>query len=162
MALIVETGEGVSGANSYIALADAQSFIDARGLSVTLTEGLLLSAMDPLSAVRFKGAKADKDNPLNWPRKGVVDCEGFDVAENEIPQGVIAAQIWIAYYSEQGIDASASTSTQQIKKEKVDVIEIEYFESAGTASAVSAMTMPNVKNSLQCFITASGGRINRA
>lgn len=151
MALVVETGAGVAGANSYTSLADAQAFIDARGFTVTLTEGSLLRAMDELQAADLSGVKADQSNPLPCPRVGMTDCDGYEIASDTIPAGVIAAQIWLAFYIEQGNDPSA-IATPAIKSETVDVIEVEYAVDTGDTTAVSLMDFPNVKNALRCLI----------
>ena len=160
MALIVETGAGVTGANSYVSLVDAQAFADARGLSVVLTEGLLMLAMDQLNSLRFNGVKSDSDNPLPYPRTGAYDCEYDLIDEDVVPAGIIAAQVWIAVYTAQGSDPSA-VATPQIKFEKVDVLEVEYAVSDGATTGVSIMSMPNVRNALRC-LTTGGRHIDRA
>ena len=160
MALIVETGTVVSGANSYVSLADAQAIIDARGYEVTLTEGLLLRAMDVLDGVRFSGEKTSSTNPLAWPRAGVFDSEGFEIPISSVPNDVVKAQSWIAYYISQGNDPSA-VSTPEIVSETADVIKTEYAVSVGMTTAVSILSLPNVRNALSGLI-AGRGLIDRA
>ncbi|MFM7009327.1 MAG: DnaT-like ssDNA-binding protein, partial [Betaproteobacteria bacterium] len=69
-----------------------------------------------------------------------------------IPQGLINAQIWAAYYiwlgqvnKSQPASANdpANVATSGVKRKKVDVIEIEYLDSA-VKSGVSLGDMPNV------------------
>lgn len=160
MPLIVETGEGVVSANSYVTLTEAQSFIDERGLSATLTEGLLLRAMDALSGQRFNGEKARDANPLSWPRIGAYDCESNEIANDGIPRNLINAQIWLAYYIQSGSDP-AEVSTPGIKREKVDVIEVEYSTKEGETTQIDLFSLPNVASNLNCLI-ARGGYIDRA
>ncbi len=160
MALTVETGAGVTGADSYTSLVNAQAFIDARGLSVTMTEGLLLRAMDVLEGTRFKGTKIE-GNPLSFPRSGITDIDGYDIGATEIPSGVINAQVWLAYYIEQGNDPSAVAGPAVIL-ERVDVLEIEYSARDGDTTALSLLGLPNVKASLRGLIYAGTGELGRA
>lgn|SRR5512141_3467310 len=97
MALIIETGAGVTGANSYISAADAQTWADAREIDVTITEALLLKAMDYLESLRaeYQGVKTDSAQTLQWPRSGVyIDEVLFD--SGDIPQELISAQCQLA------------------------------------------------------------------
>ena len=160
MALVIEDGSGVAGANSYITLVNAQAYIDLRGYTTTLTEGMLLRAVDALAGVRFRGLKYSVDNPLPWPRGGVYDNEGFYISEGTIPQQMIDAQVWAAYYIVEGSDPSA-VSTPAIVSEIVDVIEVEYAVSTGETTAVSILSLPNVRDALRS-ITRSAGSIGRA
>lgn len=153
--LTVETGSGVAGANTYVSLADAQAFIDARELSVTLTDGLLLRAMDALSTVRLKGYKTNTGNPLPMPRTSLYDNEGSSIASNVVPQQIINAQIWLAYYIEQGNDPSA-VSEPAISSETVDVISVDYAVNAGATTGVSVISLPNVRDSLRGLIVPAG------
>jgi len=125
--------------DTYVSLVDAQAFVDARDLEVTLTEGLLLRAMDALGGVQLKS---------------------FD----ETPAGVIRAQVWLAYYIAQGFDP-ASPAGPEIKSEKVDVIETEYAVRDGDTTATSLLDLPNVRAALEGLTgsdTAISGRLERA
>ncbi len=168
MTLIIETGAGVSGANSYISTADAQAYLDSReivnadGMDVTpnLTDGLMLRAMDALTGIRWDGFKAAAANPLPWPRSHAFDCERVLIASDVIPDQIKEAQIWLAFYIESGSDP-ATPSTPAVKREKVDVIEVEYAVKDGETTSVSLLALPNVKSRLKCLINTSGG-IDRA
>ncbi len=160
MDLIVETGAGVAGANSYTSLESAQEFLDARGYSVTLTTASLLRAMDQLNSARYLGRKSDPSNALPFPRADLLDCEGNEIPSDVVPAEMATAQIWLAYYIEQGSDPSA-VATPAIKMEKVDVIEVEYAVTDGDTTSISLWSLPNVRNALRCFLAAQG-RIDRA
>lgn len=149
MTLIVETGAGVSGADSFVSLADAQAYITARDLSVTLTEGHLLRAMDALSSLPCLSAYA---LPLAEPI--------------EIPAALINAQIWIAYYLGAGAEIDRADTESGIIREKVDVIETEYSPDH-IKTRVTPADLPNVVGQLKVlgcsplgFPTA--GRLERA
>ena len=161
MALIVETGSGVTSADSYTTLVDAQAFIDLRGFSTSvLTEALLLRAMDVLNAVPMKGDKVLASNSLAWPRTGVYDKEGEMVLSTVVPDGIVNAQIWLAYYILNG-DDPATVATPAVRSEQVDVISTTYTASMGSTTAITALSLPNVRDSLKGY-TAASGLIDRA
>lgn len=106
MALIIEDGTGSNpAANSYRSVADLRLYASLRGIDITaLTdtecEVLLIKAMDYLEAQgkRYKGRKANIDQPLQWPRAdawGIV----YDYAlysSTEIPRELEYAQLALA------------------------------------------------------------------
>lgn len=99
MALTVETGSGVSGAESYVSVADADTFLKSELAHDTWTEA---TTQDKERALRmstrlidetcmWRGFKSAIGNALEWPRqyatKDERDYQGLDVYfdENEIP-----------------------------------------------------------------------------
>ena len=68
MALVVEDGSVVSGANSYITLADYRAWANARGISAsdsdTVLERYVLRAMDYFEQLVFIGNKANENQLL--------------------------------------------------------------------------------------------------
>jgi hypothetical protein len=140
MALIVEDGTIVTGANSYVSVANARSWATLRGLTFTgadsVVEARLVNAMDVLEGMRdrWKGDKVDADQPLQWPRSDVW-LDGNEFPDDEIPSELIAAQIQLAYDSET-YELQANGSGQEVVREKVDVIETEYAKrGTGTVQA---------------------------
>jgi len=95
MALIVETGSGSSTSDSYISLADANTYIASHGNSTTWSAATDASKEEALRIAtqyidlkyedRFVGIKASRDNALCWPRIGVIDADGYSYNSNEIP-----------------------------------------------------------------------------
>ena len=83
MALTVEDGSIVAGADSYIALADAITYAKNRGIAPTLVaaeaddegwEQFLRRAFDYINNFVFLGSKCprpDDPEPVEWPRFGV-------------------------------------------------------------------------------------------
>ena len=83
MALTVEDGSIVAGADSYIALADAITYASKRGIAPTLVaaeaddatwEQYLRRAFDYINKFPFVGSKCprpDDPEPVEWPRFGV-------------------------------------------------------------------------------------------
>ena len=155
MALIVETGAGVAGANSYISLADAQAFLTSRGLNVTLSEGQLLQAMDAMALLNWKGYKVNESFPLDWPRSGVVDRDGFTVGFDSIPAKLSTGQVWLAYHIASGAGLN-KPSKIAYKKERVEgAIDVEYAvgnTSTPRTTAHNPMSYPNVYGMLRDLV----------
>lgn len=155
MTLVVEDGSGVAGANSLIALDDAQAYMTERGLTVTLTDGLMLRAMDSMLTFAFKGTKTHTANALPFPRTGLTDIDSNAIGNNVVPDPAKYAQVWLAYYIEQGSDPAAIPE-RPVKKEKIDVIEVEYFgDNSEATAAINALTLPNVRNLLLPYLLTS-------
>jgi hypothetical protein len=97
MALTIETGARVTGANSYVSLVDAQAWADAREIDVEVTEALLLKAMDYLESLRaeYQGVKVSATQALQWPRYGV-ELDGYPLDSDDIPSTLISAQCQLA------------------------------------------------------------------
>ena len=133
MALIVEDGSVVAGANSYTSVADADTFMANRGYSDWASastedkEYALIKAADFIETTysqSFKGSRVSADQPLSFPRSDIV-LYGFDLAEDAIPESLIEAQTRLALKSlsgEQFIEDEGRTVT----RERVDVIETYY------------------------------------
>ena len=83
MTMIVETGAGVAGANSYTTVAFVQSYFDDRGgntawdaLDTDNKEYMLIKATDYIEkrfSEKWIGDKNDNTNELSWPRHNVYD-----------------------------------------------------------------------------------------
>lgn len=137
MALVVENGSCVPTANAFVT---RQELIDYAadylpGTTVpddTTTDGAILRGSSWLSAFPdWDGQQTcgRGNQGLAWPRTGVTDCAGDTVPDDEVPievkQAAYAAAL--AELSSPGILTPTITPGQQAKREKVDVIEVEYM-----------------------------------
>ncbi len=130
MALVIEDGTGVTGANSYATVAEARAYALARGLTLPVTDGPVESALvlacDKLESYRYKGAKTEEDQPLMWPRADVyVDDAEEPLADDSIPNKLKQAQCQLAYDSTLTELQPTGTGRETVR-EKVDVLEVEY------------------------------------
>ena len=152
MALIIEDGSIVTGANSYVSLAEARVYATARNKPLptddTALEALLISAMDYLEAqrARFEGSKVSAEQELQYPREGVI-IDGIELASNAIPSILKQAQIRLAMEANAGVDLMPTRTGGFVKKEVVGPIETEYSEKVGVSvepemSAVEALLAP--------------------
>ena len=91
MALVIETGALVSGANSYVTVANFSDWAASRGIIHTIDdneiEQKILRAMDYFESLRFLGVKRDENQSLQWPREQVY-IDGYSVDSDEIPTQV--------------------------------------------------------------------------
>lgn len=139
MAIIVEDGSGVANANSYVSVADAQAWLEVRGLSFTSEDdavigAFLIQAMDFLESFRaqFKGAKTSSTQSLQWPRANVY-IDNVEVDDDVIPVELVNALVQLAYEA-QTVDLQPTATGQEVLKEKVGPIETEYAESGRSVS----------------------------
>jgi len=135
--IIVEDGTIVDNANSYVTRADYITYAASKGITITDDSDAdveLVKAAEFIGAHEgnLKGDKVERDQPLAYPRKGIV-LEGFVWGADEIPRQVILCQMALALDIHGGVDLynPAPNPNRAAKREKVDVIEVEYFGGAG-------------------------------
>ena len=131
--IVVETGAIISGANSYVSVADLTTYGTDRGVTISAAnpEDLLIEAMDYIESLEYLGNQYIEDQPLSWPRSGVVKKKLWQYEVTEIPQDLIDGLCEVAL----AIDAGNSPLTNIERttiREKVGDLEVEY--KAGSAS----------------------------
>lgn len=147
MALIIEDGTIVAGAESYVTAAEATTYHTARGNAAwtgtdTVKEAALLKAaayLDGHYCNRFKGSKYQPlEQTMQWPRAGVF-IDGHLLDAYTIPQRLKDAQCELALIA---LSADlAPPVAAGVKREKVDVLETEYF--AGAPAGTTVYTVVN-------------------
>ena len=135
MTIIEEDGTIVANANSYVSVTELDAFALLRGVTLPVLEAdkevLLIQGTDYTENFwsRYQGSLVSEVQVLQFPRIGV-SVNGFQVASNAIPQTLKNAQMQAAIESN---TTSLTTNTgQNIKMEKVDVIEVEYQDGTGS------------------------------
>lgn len=124
----------VVGENTYASLVDIQAWLTARGYSVTATEATVLRAMDYIETMPWADEREDDDSDLWW-------------GDNP-PQAVIDALCQATRLEVDTPYVLQSDSQQRVKRQKVDVLEIEY-ESGGQQAV-----FPIIGRYLGALITA--------
>lgn len=144
MAIIVETGANISGAEAY---ADAAAFdawaANFYGAALTGTtaakESAIRRAVVYLDALSWSGqASFGRDQALAWPRAYVSDRDGFAVAANTIPPEVIEAQHMLARLELATPGALSPNVTLRDQKVLTEVRGIKWTPLAGGAVLASA------------------------
>ena len=129
MALIIEDGSIVPGANSFVTVAECRDYCDTRGLALPTAdsevEALLVNAVDYLNALEpeFQGDRISYEQELVFPRAPVI-VYGSDLS-NEIPKQLKDAQCRLGFDVSQNA-LLTSGDGRSTKKEKVSSIEVEY------------------------------------
>lgn len=167
MALVIEDGTVVAGANSYIDVDTAKSYANARGVNLgtddELIERRLVIAMDYLETLNYKGVRTNPaEQELAWPRTGVI-MDGIEFDGDVIPARLRNAQAQLVIEQTNGVAIFASTGASAeggekfVKREKVDVIETEYAtpKELGT-ELLSIAKMPAVDALLRGLIKSLG------
>jgi hypothetical protein len=121
--------------------------------------------------LNFPGTTATQAQRLAWPRSGVT-CDGEIADCSYVPETIFITQVMIAYnflkYPNQvpGTPSEDTTPTgTYIKRQKLDVLEIEYdeFSNAESISCDSCddpyllQVYPWLKDILQCWLDISSG-----
>jgi hypothetical protein len=96
MSLVVEDGTGLSTAESYVSVTDADTYHSNRGHTTwTGTDAVKEAALRVATAYidgtyrrRFVGTKYSAEQALAWPRSGAVDADGWPIDEDVIPQAL--------------------------------------------------------------------------
>jgi len=82
---VVETGDGVAGANSYASVQYFRDHHDSRAVDTSsiadaAVQAMLVAASDYIDAKfgrRFRGYRKTKAQPLQWPRTNAIDRDGY-------------------------------------------------------------------------------------
>jgi hypothetical protein len=133
MALIVETGAIVTGAESYCTVAFANTYLANRGYTAwdalddtDAKEPALRKATDYMLAMfkgRWQGEIVDEDQALDWPRYDVV-VDGYEVDYTIVPEAVKRACAELAYRASTS-DLSPDLN-QGVISEQVGSISVTY------------------------------------
>lgn len=154
MAFTVETGSIVAGANSYVPVAYADAYHSDRGNAAwtgadAVKEAALIKATDYIEQIyaeRWGGGLVLLDQPLSWPRVGF-----WEPDSTEIPDRLKQAVCILAL--EALTDDLNPVQDRAVKREKVDVIEVEYMD-----NAAERKRRPAIDGLLRPYLV--GGRFN--
>lgn len=151
--LIVETGAGLSNANSYVDTDYADAYLTNKGTPQEWTDAadtdaaLIASTqyIDAIYSARWFGYRQLYSQALAWPRINVLDRDGFIVTG--VPRKLKEATVEIAIKILQGLVVD-NTGTIKRKRSKVGEIESE-VEYVGGRSPTPYFTL--VENLLSEF-----------
>jgi hypothetical protein len=163
MALVIEDGTGVSGANSFVTDAEYVAYAAARALTVASTADLreieLIKSMDYLFSKEpnMKGQRTLDAQENVYPRQDVF-IRGVLLGNNAIPTELKNAQME-GGSAANGFDLLVNGSETDDKRQKLDTLEIEFFEGGSWAIARTE----RIDNYLKPLLTSLGlSRVVRA
>lgn len=150
MALVVEDGTGIAGANTYLSVAELRAFAVDRGVTLPAQDSdvatLLVKACDYLELKSYIGVRASDSQGLSWPR--------LETVYTGIPAKLKTAQSLLAIEAQNG-DLSSAVRPNPYVQTKIDVVYIKY---ASTNDVASGMRFYAVDSLLDGLLSVSGGR----
>ena len=171
MALTVEDGTGVTGADCYADVTACSAYaVLYYGAALTGSSGdkeaAIRRATAYLDGLAWRGSRTNgRAQPLAWPRTSMVDCDGNDIASNEIPSELIIAQHELAraeFQSPGLLSPQGSLRDTMVRREKVDVIEVEYDTTRVTASTANAQVLVDAAmRRIKCFLIGGGSQVRQ-
>ena len=149
MAVTIDATAGGANANSYITLAEADTFVEAMISSSDVSKWTtgnddtrnraLTAAAERLDRERFLGARATDTQARQWPRTGVRKPDtyvntfstGFPFrisddyyTDTEIPDQVKRAQIELAVYLKNNVDGISLAGLEDFKSVKIGSLQV--------------------------------------
>lgn len=165
---VVETGAIVANANSYVTLAEANTFLAANIHAVSTWEALDPDVQKALlvwaaryldQRAEWNGVLVDTDTPqsMRWPRSGVYDRDNVLIPDDVIPKQLKEATMEMARFLMDD-ERSKERAQDGLKSITVDVIQIDFLRN---------YELPQVPSSIGQIIRglgyiASGGNTNFA
>ena len=146
MTLIVENGTGLSTAESYISVADADARHTALGNTAwtgddATKEKALRRATQHMEGAyrqRWRGTRLLRAQALSWPRYGA-EVDGWAIESTVVPTEVANACADLAVKAL--TDELAADQTRAVIREKVGPIETEYSAYSSQATRYTAIDM---------------------
>lgn len=159
MALVIEDGTIIAGANSFVTRAEIIDYAALRGVVIEDDEAsdvFAIQAMDYLWSLCFKGDMVDPAQTTPFPRSGLIDGDDVDGYVYTIPAGIKNAQLQLALDAKSGIILTASANTPgEVKRTKVGPIEREFFQSV-SATFDNAPPLTLATSWLAAFVCDGG------
>lgn len=150
--LIIENGDGIVNANSYVDLDFALEYCTMKGYSdwLDLSEDeqkiyLIRGTEFVDNYYQWKGIRRYKNQALSFPREDLFDLDRYRV--DDIPTALKKACIEAAWLNaESGADTLFSTSDENgdVKRQKVDTLEVEYFSKSDSSNGSSSVDYTSI------------------
>lgn len=158
MALIVEDGSIVAGANSWVSRSDYIAFALSLGIVVPDTDAADVELIKGCQFIgqheaNLKGDKVQRDQSTAYPRTGVI-IDGWDWSHTEIPRNAILCQMQTALDIRAGFDPWNPSVNPSLAKKRTRVegaVDVTYAVSDSTGQKLSrTSTSDALLNSLLC------------
>lgn len=142
MTLTVEDGTGLSNADAFASLSFVDAYHATYGNSTWTgedadKEAAIRRATAYLSnSYTWAGLRShNRDQALAWPRSGVCDNEGNGIDSNEMPVELLnaTAEVALRELVTPGSMSPDFVASDQVKREKIGQIEVEYSSAKRTA-----------------------------
>lgn len=153
------------GTNSFVSLADADAYfldrVNATWAAATPAnkQAALIRATDYLVQKytgRWVGGITATSQSLPWPRIGVVTSDGISISSSAIPTAIANAtsELGLRGLSNANLFADQAAGKENLKRNKTDVLEKEYFQGGSTQR-----TYTIVSEMLKDYVVSTGNAI---
>lgn len=170
MTLTVEDGTNVTGADCYSSLDDCVAYaVAVYGSSINGSnddkEAAIRRAVNYLDGLKWSGIRSNgRSQSLAWPRAGVVDADGNDIASDEIPSEVIKAQHELAraeFISPGVLSPQVSQRDAAVTAEKVGEISVSYSDKVALSAEAYQLAQVQVEAAMRYIrqFLVNGGRV---
>lgn len=156
MALVVEDGSVVSGADSYLSLSDARALAAKYGYELPADDTAAETALRNgamyigLQESSLCGQRVSPSQSLSFPRVGV-SLYGFSLATNVIPDQVKLAQIIAGAEYGAGTDVRGSTDGRITTMERVEgAVTVQYADNGVTGAMITITAALDALRPLIC------------
>lgn len=131
MTITLTATAGSASANTYVTLADAETYMETlyykdswTGKTDEQKKGAIVQACRLLDTLAWKGIKAADTQALEWPRSNVTDRNGYEVSDSTIPAWLANANAEFAMRL-LGEDRQADMGANAPQRSKVGPLEVE-------------------------------------
>lgn len=160
MAVAIVATAKATNANSYVTLAEAETYMESR-LAVTnwdlaattddLKNRSLRMATDQLDRYDFAGSRTTQAQRLQWPRYGVADLDGWNYDQDTVPRPVKEATYELALALTDGSFSLEPDQLAQFEQVKVGSLDIK------PRGSYTAATLPDHIRQLLAHVLVGGG-----
>jgi hypothetical protein len=145
-------------------------------LSSTEKDTALAEATRWLETLCWKGEKCDPAQPLAWPRKVDATKCCTEATCITLPPAMVqaVAELALALHSNQGAMIGTTVATAAVgpvKRQKLDALEVEYFDPRSGASTATNALAPSgplvlqkfswLRDLLKCYVDLGAGNLIR-
>tara|TARA_R110000796_G_C14571530_1_gene435759 strand:- start:3298 stop:3834 length:537 start_codon:yes stop_codon:yes gene_type:complete len=167
LTITVEDGTNVTGANSFISLANAEIFFESEiekaewtaADDATKNIALANAARIMDEQYRWKGTRSNDPQPMPWPRQSVT-VEYRRISSSTIPTPIINAQCLIALeFLQQLSFQAAASNANDIKSLGLGqgALEVEYQAASDSADKQSTVLSSRIRTSVRLYGRSAHG-----
>lgn len=165
MALVIENGSGVLGAESFATADELVTYAANFGKTIPVEpiqiEALLRRAALQMDALPWKGSAVSRDQPLSWPRVGV-KRNGWVLPPDKIPPQIKAGQMALATEIHADDLAPPELKKGAITMDRVDGAVTRQYAAAPARAAKAAAGRQSVSQFMGLLESSSQVNLRRS
>lgn len=165
MALTIETGAGVAGADTYSDVAYTDAYLASMGY--TIWAPLLTAEKEAAKrmasrhldsyAKTYTGTRSTMEQGLEWPRVGGVFSNQFDIPTTTIPENLKRAECELAVRAAQGL-LTTDSQGGYVTQERLGDLSVSYSDKSRQANITRFKVVDDL---LAPLLSSNIGRVMR-